>query len=174
MRAADFVPLLLFLSHLRWEVGASEISEKVEFSEVAADRVKEKDALEDDFEEEEDEFVGDESDNEREGGDFAYDDQEIGDEEEEEVEEHVEGREDVKGRENFEEGQDIEGREGVEGGEAGEEVTLESVRLGWDLFKEWQEVRKSNLCMKLGEVVQDHLGLVFMFLLVLACVLNSV
>merc|ERR1711936_207841 len=56
-----------------------------------------------------------ESENEREGRDMVNDDQAIAD----------------------------EGGEDVEEGEEDGEVTLESVRLGWDLFKEWQEVYDS-------------------------------
>ena len=103
--------LLLFLCH-KVDMKASEKSEKVELSDVPADGVKEEEILEDDLDKAEEKFTSDESENEREGRDMVNDDQAIAD----------------------------EGGEDVEEGEEDGEVTLESVRLGWDLFKEWQEV----------------------------------
>ena len=124
MRSAAIVLLLLFLWH-RGESRASEISKKIGLS----GEVKEEAFVGEDLEkEEEEEFIGDESeDDEREGRDIVNDDQAVGDQEDEdEVEVDLE----------VGDGEDVQS-----GGDDGK-VTLESVRLGWDLFKEWQEVRR--------------------------------
>ena len=113
----DIVLLLLFLFHR----GEMKSREKAELSEAVGDGVKVKETLEDDVEKEE-LMVVDESEHVREGRDIVNDDQEEEDEANADVE--------------------VEDGEDVEGGEEDGEVTLESVRLGWDLFKEWQEVRK--------------------------------
>ena len=122
MRVVSLVLLLLFLFE-RGEGKASENLENVELrSEVAADGTKE--IWEDDLENAEEELIGDKSEDEREGRDIVNDDRAISDTEDEDEDLEVD------------DGGDVEG----DG-----EVTLESVRLGWDLFKEWQEVSWQNL-----------------------------
>ena len=109
------VVLVAFLFYKGGEGGASEISES---------EVKEKEnLLEDDKVEEESRDESDEGD--KESRDMLSDRDNEGD-----VDEVEYLNDDLEEDDDEEEELDLEE----------EDVTLESVRLGWDLFKEWQEV----------------------------------
>ena len=109
------VVLVAFLAYKGGEVGASEISES---------EVKEKDALL------EDDKVEEESRDESNEGDKESRNMLSDIESEVEVEKVEYLDDDLEEHDEKEEELDLEE----------EDVTLESVRLGWDLFKEWQEV----------------------------------
>ena len=114
------VVLVAFLSYKGGEVGASEISKS---------EVKEKENLfEVDKVEEESRDESDEGDKERRDM--------LSDIESEGVVDEVEYLDDDL-EEDEEEEEELDLEE--------EDVTLESVRLGWDLFKEWQEVADHEL-----------------------------